>query len=58
MNIGFRPQMMNVGGLFCLKIYEETFRSAASFSFLMTSKVPKGSENLIDDCGFYVGKDN
>ena len=27
-------------------------------SFLMTSKVPKGSENLIDDCGFYVGKDN
>lgn len=27
-------------------------------SFLMTSQVPKGSENLIDDCGFYVGTDN
>ena len=27
-------------------------------SFLMTSQVPKGSEDLIDDCGFYVGTDN
>ena len=27
-------------------------------SFLMTSKVPSGSQNLIDDCGFFVGTDN
>lgn len=27
-------------------------------SFLMTSKVPSGSQSLIDDCGFFVGTDN
>ena len=35
-----------------------TQMDCSASSFLMTSKVPKGSENLIDDCGFYVGTDN
>lgn len=26
-------------------------------SFMLTSKVPEGSEKLVDECGFYVGKD-